>query len=145
MNDGNETKESRTLSIVVVLMMLMMVIQVPFSDASDTSYAASSDAASLGSINIVAFDQESTDYSLLAYMNDRLPTQLNAAEWAYHSGLWYNVNSLSSDYGKTLRYGMITGIGISEIRSDVASFFGPPLHVRLLHGRSSGVHRQRPV
>ena len=127
MNDGKEMKGNRGFAIAIAVMMLMMVVQVPLSGASDDSYAASEGSAPLGNLNVVVFDQDSADYSLLAYMSDELPKQLNAAEWVYDTDtrLWYNINSLSSDYGKALRYGMISGMSVSEIRSDIIAFFTP--------------------
>ena len=83
MKDGIEMKGRKTCAVVVAMLMLMMVVQIPLSDVSDTSYAASGDASSVGNVTISVFDQDSTDYSSVAYLNDKLPTQLNAAEWAY--------------------------------------------------------------
>jgi len=124
MKDGIEMKGRKTCAVVVAVLMLMMVVQIPLSDVSDTSYAASGDTPSIGNVTISVFDQDSTDYSSVAYLSDQLPTQLNAAEWVYDADtkLWYNISSTSNNYGKTLKYGMITGISVSEIRSDIVNY-----------------------
>ena len=127
MKDGNNMKERKAVALVAVVLMLMMVVQVPLSGTSDISYAASEGSPSIGNLSISAYDQDSTDYSLLPYMSSELPTQLNAAEWVFDDStrLWYNVSSMSMNYGKTLKYGMISDISVAEIRSDIISFFSP--------------------
>ena len=108
----------RLFTVLVAIIAAAAVIQVPVFSDSDESYAA--DPTYVRNVTIKVFDQDSTDYSDLAYLSDKLPVQFNAAEWVRDaSGLWYNINDRSSDCGKVLRYGAVTNITNEEIRSDV--------------------------
>ena len=84
-----------------------------------------SDAASAGvsDVSIRVFDQDSSNYSALAYLSNKLPNTLSAAEWMMDTdGYWYNVNSTSPSYGSILTYG-ITGLTDDVVRSDVVAAF----------------------
>ena len=111
----------RLFTVLVAIIAAAAVIQIPVFSDSDESYAA--DPTYVRNVTIKVFDQDSTDYSDLAYLSDKLPVQFNAAEWVRDaSGLWYNINDRSSDCGKVLRYGAVTNITNEEIRSDVGNF-----------------------
>ena len=114
---------SKGRSLVLFIAAVTLAIALAFvcagtdsSDAADSSY--------IRSVSIKVYDQDSTDYSDLAYLSDELPKELSAAEWVRDTGngLWYNVNTMSPDFGKILRYGMIYDITLTEIRSDVGDY-----------------------
>ncbi|MBO5519060.1 MAG: hypothetical protein J5945_02800 [Candidatus Methanomethylophilus sp.] len=112
---------NRKLSIAfVVLAAVLVSFSVYSSDNSD-----SADTTYVRNISIEIYDQTSADYSRLVYLSDKLPASLNATEWNRDaaSGLWYNVNTNSSDVGKILRYGMVTGITVDEIRTDILAAY----------------------
>ncbi len=106
-----------------VISMLVATVQAPFMFTSDDVSAVESPAVQNPSIKI--FDQDSTDYSNLVYLNDELPLQLSAVEWVKDTttGLWFNVNSTCSNYGKVLRYGVLSGVTVNEIRNDVLDYY----------------------
>ena len=100
------------LSVIVSAMMLLTV--VPLCDPSD---ADSSQGVS--DIAVKVYDNTSS-YSDLVYMGTDLPDYLNASEWLKDTdGFWYNINSLSSNYGKILTNGMVAGIPDTMVRSDI--------------------------
>lgn len=105
------------MSMLVPVTVVMMVIlsAVPLSDAESSQ--------GIEDIAVSIYDKE-TSYSDLVYMGEDLPDMLHASEWLKDTdGLWYNINSLSSNYGKVLTNGMISGITDDEIRSDLLAKF----------------------
>ena len=120
----------RAFAIISAMVMLAAALQVPIFMSED------SEAADLPIQNpsITLFDQDMTDYSDLAYISDKLPVSFSATEWIADSdGHWFNVNVDSTNFGKILRYGMISGMTNDEIRSDVlshySSIFTPPYFI----------------
>ena len=107
---------------IVLIAALSFLVAVQLAEMADSSDAA--DPTYIRSPSIKVFDHDSADYSDLAYLSDKLPTEFSAAEWIRDtdSGLWYNVNSASSDFGKVLRYGMMDDITLTEIRSDIGDW-----------------------
>ena len=111
----------RLFTLIVAIVAVTAILQFPMYVDSDESSAA--DPSYIRAVSIKVFDQDTSDYSDLAYLSDKLPVQFNAAEWVKDAGgLWYNINDRSSDCGKVLRYGAVTNITNEEIRSDVANF-----------------------
>ena len=110
---------SLVLFIAAVTLAVALVFVCTGTDSSDAA-----DSSYIRSVSIKVYDQDSTDYSDLAYLSDELPKELSAAEWVRDTGngLWYNVNTMSPDFGKILRYGMIYDITLAEIRSDVGDY-----------------------
>lgn len=117
---SNKRRSLPILSIAVVLAAAAVMIPLFFDgDSSDGA-----EPSFVNNATVKIYDQDSSDYSDLAYISDDLPTEFNAAEWVKDTatGVWYNINSRSPYYGDILRYGNITGITNDEIRSDIASF-----------------------
>ena len=103
-------------AVTLAIALQMVFAEADTSDALDTTY--------IRSVSIKVYDQDSTDYSDLAYLSEELPTELSAAEWVRDAdnGLWYNINTTSPDFGKILRYGMVYDITMTEIRNDVGDY-----------------------
>lgn len=110
----------RNLFILFAAVAVAAVFLIPASPATDSSDAAEPSYISNPSIRI--YDQDSTDYSDLAYLSDELPSEFNAAEWMRDpdNGLWYSVSSRSAFYGSILRYGDVSDMTLDEIRSDIS-------------------------
>lgn len=109
----------RTLALALILASFITVV----SDSPE-SYGAES-SATIDGVSVQIFDQNSSDYSNLAYLSDMLPKSLKAAEWVRDpvDGYWYNIDNVSQYYGRVLTYGAIPGISQSEIRQDVLDHF----------------------
>ena len=107
------TVKSRLSAAFVVSVALLASFSILASDCSE-----SADTTYIRNISITIYDQDSSDYGNLAYLSGDLPDSLSAAEWIRDTGngLWYNVNTNSSDFGRILRYGMVDGITLAEIR-----------------------------
>ena len=123
-------RKIRTFAFISAMVMLAAALQIPLF-MSDDSVAVD---LPIQNPSITIFDQDMTDYSALAYIGDRLPVEFSATEWIRDpDGHWFNVNIDSSNFGKTLRYGMISDITNDEIRSDIlnhyVSVFTPPYFI----------------
>ena len=106
----------RAFAIISAMVMLAAALQIPFFMSEDSAAAD----LPIQNPSITIFDQDMTDYSDLAYISDRLPLSFSATEWIADSdGHWFNVNVDSTNFGKILRYGMISGMANDEIRSDI--------------------------
>jgi len=111
--------DRRLIVVLIAAFTFAISLQVVLSedsDAANTSY--------IRNVSIRAYDQDSTDYDNLAYLSDKLPTEFSAAEWVRDAdnGLWYNINTTSSEFGRILRYGMIHDMTLAEIRSDIGDY-----------------------
>ena len=123
MNSNRNNSCKGRLTVFAAVLVALMVVQLPLVSFSDMSDAADVSTSIVDDIAINVFDQDSEDYSSLAYLSDRLPTQYSATEWVLDptTKCWYNVNSRSVSYGSILTYGMVDGISVDEIRDDVVS------------------------
>ena len=116
------SKGYRSLFIAIAAIAIAAAaLAFPVMQDSDSSDAA--EPSYIRAATIKVYDQDSTEYSDLAYLSDKLPSELSAAEWMRDpdSGLWYNVNTRSAFYGNVLRYGDVSGMTLTEIRSDIAA------------------------
>ena len=123
MNSNRNNSCKGRLTVFAAVLVALMVVQLPLVSFSDMSDAADVSTSIVDDIAINVFDQDSEDYSSLAYLSDSLPVQYSATEWVLDptTRYWYNVNSRSVSYGSILTYGMVDGISVDEIRDDVVS------------------------
>ena len=116
-------RSQRVTGALTVLVAAIMLAQVPLVLMDDASEAA--DAPLIQNPAVRIYNQNSSDYSALAYLSDKLPSQFSATEWVYSDtlGVWHNVNSTGDKYGYVLKYGDVVGVTASEIRSDILAKF----------------------
>ncbi|NLL94820.1 MAG: hypothetical protein GX224_03575 [Thermoplasmatales archaeon] len=112
----------RGILAATVMAALLAVTAFSILGHADTADAAN-EPPGISGIAVSFFDQDSEDYGELAYVSDLLPESVSAAEWVKDpvSGFWYNINTLSSDFGKILTCGKIPTLSNDEIRGDVVS------------------------
>ena len=113
--------DRRLFVVLAAVFMLAVSVQVILSDDSDAA-----DSSYVRSVSMRVYDQDSEEYANLAYLSSELPSEFSPAEWVRDAdnGLWYNINTASSDFGSILRYGMVHDITLSEIRSDIGDSRG---------------------
>ncbi len=120
-NSANVFASKRRVLMAAIVATLLAVSLLQVFENSDTVFA--DETPGINNIRVSVFDQNSEDYGELVYVSDLLPESLNATEWVKDSasGFWYNVNTLSTDFGKILTCGKIPTLSDDEIRGDIIS------------------------